>query len=133
VAATGPRRPRAGDTELAQRLLDPVATAQPGRVAPGVAAQWHRLAGLVAAARGDDPEFVEAELRAGISALEAFGAVGFRACAQEELARWLLAQGRPGDSEPLIEQAPATYEAIGATAWLRQLDSWQGAQSATHR
>jgi len=120
----------AGDTDLAQRLLAPVATAQPGRVAPGVAAQYHHLAGLVAAARGDDPQLVEAELRAGIAALDTFGAVGFRARAQEELARWLADNGRPDDSEQLIAQARATYQTIGATAWLHQLESWLGTRTA---
>jgi class 3 adenylate cyclase len=111
------------DVELAARLLAPVTEAQPGRVSPAVAAQWHRLRGLVAAARGDDPSDVEAELRAGIDALEAFGAVGYRAQAQEEFGRWLIGQGLPGDAEPLLDAARATYLAIGATGWLRRLDT----------
>jgi class 3 adenylate cyclase len=121
----------ANDTELAERLLNPVATAQPGRVAPGVAAQWHRLRGLVAAARGDDPQFVETELRAGIAALDAFGAVGHCARAQEELARWLVDQDRPGEADPLIEQARATYTDIVAVGWLSRLDSWQAERVAS--
>ncbi len=121
----------ANDTDLAQQLLEPVATAQPGRVAPAVAAQWHRLRGLVAAARGDDPLSVEADLRAGIAALEAFGAVGYRARAQEELAHWLLDQNRPSDAEQLIEQARATYTDIGAAGWLTQLDSRQAERTAS--
>jgi class 3 adenylate cyclase len=121
----------AGDTDLAERLLQPVATAQPGRVAPGVAAQWHRLRGLVAAARGDDPEFVEAELRTGIAALDTFGAVGHCARAREELARWLVDQHRPGEAEPLIEAARITYTAIGATGWLAEIDSWHAARTAS--
>ena len=113
----------AGDTELAERLLDPVTTAQPGRVSPGVAAQWHRLRGLVAAARGDDPEFTETEMRTGIAALDAFGALGYRARAQEELARWLVEQGRSDEAESFFEDARTTYTDIGATGWLTRLDT----------
>ena len=40
-----------GDLDLAERLIAPVATALPGRRPPAVAAQWHRLRGLLAAAR----------------------------------------------------------------------------------
>jgi class 3 adenylate cyclase/predicted ATPase len=118
----------AGDVDLADRLLHPVESARPGLVSPGVAAQWHRLRGLVSAARGDDPEFAEAELRIGIAALEAFGAVGFAAQAQEELARWLVDQVRPGDARPLVEAARAVYTAIGAHGWLGGLDGWAGAE-----
>ena len=115
----------AGDLELADRLLEPVATAQPGLVSPGVGAQWLRLRGLVGAARGADPSVVEADLRAGIEALGAFGAVGERARAQEELARWLVEQDRADDAEPLVASARATYADIGADGWLAQLDAWQ--------
>jgi tetratricopeptide (TPR) repeat protein len=115
----------AGDTDLAQRLLEPVSSAAPGIVSAAVAAHWHRLRGLLGAARGDDPDQVETELRAGVAALDAFGAIGHRACAQQELARWLVEQNRPGDAELLIEQARATYIDIEATGWLTQLDAWQ--------
>jgi hypothetical protein len=111
------------DIALAERLLAPVTNAQPGRVSPAVAAQWHRLRGLVAATRGDDPLQVEAELRAGIDALDTFGAVGYRAQTQEELARWLVDQGRPDEAKPLFDAARETYIAIGAVGWLARLDA----------
>jgi class 3 adenylate cyclase/tetratricopeptide (TPR) repeat protein len=114
----------AGDLDLAERLLRPVAAAQSGRVSAGVAAQWLRVRGLVAAARGDDPASVEADLRAGIAALDAFGMVGERARAQEELARWLVGQGRAGEADPLLAAARASYSEIGAPGWLAQLDTW---------
>ena len=115
----------AGDLELADRLLEPVATAQPGLVSPGVGAQWLRLRGLVGAAHGADPSVVEADLRAGIEALGAFGAVGERARAQEELARWLVEQNRADDAAPLVVAARETYAEIGADGWLARLDAWQ--------
>ena len=111
----------AGDTTLAERLLQPVSTAAPGIVSPAVSAHLHRLRGLLGAVRGDDPAEVEAELRAGLDALDRFGAVGLRARAAEELGRWLLAQDRPDDAEPLLESARTTYVELGATGWLAQL------------
>ena len=121
----------AGDHDLAALLLDPVETARPGRLSPAVAAQWHRLRGLVAAAGGDDPAFVETELLTGITALDTFGAVGYRARAQDELARWLLQQQRPVDAAPLLEAARTTYTEIGATGWLARLDDWDTSRHPT--
>ena len=121
----------AEDLDLADRLLQPVETARPGKVSPAVAAQWHRLRGLVAAARGGDPHFAETQMRAGIAALDAFGAAGYRAQAQEELARWLVTQHRPDDAQPLIDAARTTYNDIGATGWLARLDAWDTSQHST--
>jgi hypothetical protein len=90
----------AADLDLAERLLAPVTNALPGQRSPAVAAQWHRLRGLLAAARGDDPGFAETELRAGVDALAGFGAVGFHAQAQEELARWLTTEHREEEAAP---------------------------------
>ena len=64
-------------------------------------------------------------MRCGIDALAAFGAVGFHAQAQEELARWLVTQHRDAEATPLLDAARATYADIGATGWLTRLDTWQ--------
>ena len=112
----------AGDVEGAQRLLQPVATASPVLLTPVLAAQLANLRGLVAAARGDDPAAIEADLRAGVAGLDTFGAVGLAARAKEDLARWLAAQGRGDEAAELREQARATYQEIGAMGWLTQLD-----------
>ncbi len=116
---------RAGDLDLADRLLAPVTNALPGQRSPAVTAQWHRLLGLVSAARGDDPELAETEMRAGMDALAAFGAIGFHAQAQEELARWLATQHRDDEAAHLLAAARATYDEIGANGWLSRLDEWQ--------
>ena len=114
------------DLDLAERLLAPVSEALPGHRSPAVSAQWHRLVGLLAAARGDDPELAETEMRTGIDALAAFGAVGFQAQAQEELGRWLVTQGRPDEAEPLLDAARTTYAEMGASGWLARLEAWHG-------
>ena len=117
----------ANDVVRAEQILAPVESASSGIVSPGVDAQWHWMRGLVAALRGDNPNEVEAKLRKGIAALDKFGARGYRAQAQEDLARWLESQHRAGDAAPLIEDARTTYAEIGATGWLSRLNSWQAA------
>ena len=116
---------QARDLALAERMLTPVESAAPGIVSAAVAAQWHLLRGFTAALRGDRADEVERELRAGLDALDAFGAVGLLARGQESVARWLIDQGRPGDASPLMESARASYAQIGAVGWLQQLDSWE--------
>lgn len=113
----------ADDLALAGRLLDPVTSAPAGIVSPAVHAQYRRLLGLVGAARGDDPAGVEGDLRAGIAGLASFGAVGLRARAEEELGRWLAAQGRDDEAVPLLTSARATYDEIGATGWRARVDA----------
>lgn len=126
LAALGAR-----DLELAERLLAPVESIPPDQRSLAVAAQFHRLQGLAAAARGTDPAFAESEMRAGIAALDHFGARGYRAQAQVELARWLVAQHRPEDAAPLLDAARATYAKIGATGWLAKLDAWMAHRQST--
>ena len=116
-----------GDLDLAERLLAPVVSALPARRPAAVTAQWHRLRGLLAAARGDEPQTVEAAMRAGVDALAASGAVGFHAQAQEELGRWLVTQDRVDEAHSLLMTARATYADIGATGWLARLDAYQTA------
>ena len=113
----------AGDAPLATRLLEPVTTASEGIISAAVAAQFRYLLGSVGALRGDDPGQVEADLRAGTVALADFGAVGASARAEEELARWLIGQGRTQEAQPHIEHARAVYQDMGAVGWLHALDS----------
>jgi hypothetical protein len=90
---------------------------------PYLDAQRRRLTGLIGATRGVDPSGVEADLRAGVTGLAEFGAVGDAARAEEELARWLASQGRFAEAEPLFASARATYERIGALGWLAQMEA----------
>ncbi|HTY71834.1 MAG TPA: adenylate/guanylate cyclase domain-containing protein [Actinomycetes bacterium] len=114
----------AGDVALAERLLEPVTSASGGVLSAAVGAHLLNLKGLVAAARGDDPADVETDLRAGLAALGAFGAVGWAARAEEDLARWLAAQGHEAEAASRVERARETYREIGALGWLARLDAW---------
>ena len=112
----------AGDLDAADRLAHPVATAEPGRVPPVVAAQLLWLRGRIGAARGADEDGVESDLRAGVEAFADFGAVPRAARAAEDTGLWLLGRGRIDDAAPLLDQARTTYLAIGADGWLARLD-----------
>ncbi len=111
-----------GDPELAERLMEPV-TSKRASLPPYLDAHRLRLTALIGAARGDNPAEVEADLRAGIAGLASFGAVGDAARAEEELARWLVSQGRADEALPLLARVRATYQEIGALGWLAQMDS----------
>ncbi len=118
-----------GDLALAQRLMEPVTAATARAVPPQVAAQRDRLRGLIRAARGEDAPAVEADLRSGVAGLEAFGAVVDAARAKQDLAGWLISQGRPDEAGPWLEQARATYAQIGALGWLARMDAEVSATS----
>ena len=113
----------ADDVPLAERLLAPVEEAAPGTVPASVAALLPLLRGTTRAVRGDEPALVETELRESVAALDAFGAVAFRARAQEQLATHLAAHGRAAEAEELFELARTTYAEIGADGWLASLDT----------
>jgi class 3 adenylate cyclase len=123
----------ADEPDLSDSLLEPVSAALPAQRSPAVTAHWHRFRGLVAALRGDDPELAEREMRAGIDALDAYGAVGHAARAREELARWLVGQQRAAEAAPLVAAARSVYEEIGAAGWLATLDSWHAGTVALSR
>ena len=116
---------RAGNLDLAERLLAPVTTALPGQRSPAVAAQWHRLNGLLAAAHGDDPELAETEMRAGIEALDSLRRGRLPRTGPGGAGRWLVTQHRDEEAAPLLAAARATYDEIGANGWLSRLDEWQ--------
>lgn len=115
-----------GDADLAERLMEPVATAR-AALPPYLDAQRLRLRGLVRAARGGGPDRIEADLRAGVAGLASFGAAADAARAEEELARWLVSQGRVDEAESLLARVRASYEEIGARGWLAQLENWSRA------
>jgi tetratricopeptide (TPR) repeat protein len=108
--------------ELAQELLDPVVEAASGIVSPAVSAHLLNLRGVVGALRGDDAVQVEADLRAGVAALEQFGAIGLSARAEEDLGRWLVAQGRTTEGMAALDHARDIYRQIGAVGWAALLD-----------
>ncbi len=108
----------AGDLDQAQRQIAQLADVPPGRLLPLHRAQLLRMQGMLALHRGDDPEEL---LRAGIDALDQFGAVPDAARARHALGGWLAGQGRDTEATELLVAARATYTELEATGWLSEL------------
>ena len=111
----------AGDLPLARKLVSVVEDAQPGLVSTAVRAHLLVLRAVVVVQDAGDPVAVEADLVAGVTALDEYGSPPYRARAQEDLGNWLVAQGRYVDAQPYLEAARATYTQLNATAWLERM------------
>jgi tetratricopeptide (TPR) repeat protein len=114
------------DYATARELLRPVTDAPPTRHGPLLAAQLYRLRATIEAGDPDssaDPAAIEADLLAGIDALQAFGAVPHRGRAQATLGLWLTRHGRSAEAAPHLTAARETFTDLRAAAWLRDLDS----------
>jgi hypothetical protein len=103
-----------GRLEDAEALTKLLADQPPGIISPYLRAQLARANGMLAAARHEH-EGVEPSL---VSAIEDFRGLGYPywlARAQTDLAAWLIGQGRFGDAAPLLVEAGATLESLGAS------------------
>ena len=109
---------RAGNVDEAESVLALAAPLLGGRSRPITRAEHARLSGMIAAARGQDPE---EDLRAAETAHVAYGAPFLLARTRHELAAWLVSQGRGSEAAPLIEQARATYTQLRAAPHLEAL------------
>ena len=113
----------AEDLATAASLIEVVASAPPGLLTVPLRANLMILRALAAIRSDDEPDAMEADLRAGIAALDGYGAIPMRARAQEDLGSWLLAQGRTVEAQPVLDAARAAYRQLGAMAWLERLDA----------
>ena len=92
----------------------------PGHVPPYLRAQLARGRGLLAAASREH-DGVEADLTAGIDGLRSLGYRYWLARAQTDLAAWLLDHDRNDDAAPLLSDATATLESLGAAPALARV------------
>ncbi len=111
----------AGDLPAAAELVERVAS-EPGTLSVALRAYLAVFRGMLGARSGAEPTEVQQNLETGIAELGAYGAVPDKARAQEELGRWLLAQGRGAEGRQQLELARETYSRLGATAWVARLD-----------
>jgi tetratricopeptide (TPR) repeat protein len=115
-----------GEIAQARELLSVVFDVPPAHWSPYLAAVAVQLRGTVEAVdpwSTAEPAAIESDLLAAITALGEFGAVPDHARAHATLGRWLTGQGRAGDAEPHLEAARTVYEQLGATAWLREVET----------
>jgi hypothetical protein len=111
----------AGDTDLLdhlRRVLDEDGSSLPTGL------QGHRaLLGALEAERvGDGHDVAETAFLEAQRLYAAWGSPVHLARAQAAYGVWLERRGRLGEAEPLLKEARATYAALGAVAWLLELD-----------
>ena len=114
-----------GRPDAAGELLTLLSKQPPGQVPPYLRAQLARGQALVAAAEGEH-EGVEADLGNAIEGLRSLGYPYWLACAQTDLAAWLIARGREDEAAAVLREASATLGSLGAAPALtrvRRLDS----------
>jgi hypothetical protein len=69
-----------------------------------------------------DPKAVEASFVEALRHYQTWGSNVHTARAQAAYGAWLTRQGRLAEAEPLLNEARATYDALGAVAWIAELD-----------
>ncbi|MCW2706319.1 MAG: hypothetical protein JWM22_161 [Frankiales bacterium] len=109
---------RAGAIDEAASLLSLAEPLSGFRARTLTKAQRARLTGLVALARGEDPE---KDLRNAEHEFTTYAAPFYLACTRMELGSWLRSRGRESEAAPLLDRARAAFEELGATAYLREL------------
>ncbi len=109
------------DNAVALEALLNVLDQAKGLVPRGLVAHRHRVSGLLSR-RAGRPEEAEQHLRAAVDHFEAWGARGFLARTQAELAQLLRLQGRHEEAAALNERAREWLRAARAEGWLQELD-----------
>jgi len=110
---------QAGDLDMTARLLELAAPMLDGRSRQLIRGELPRLRGMLAIARGEDPE---ADLRAAEQEHEAYGAPYLLARTRLDLGRWLLGRGRTDEGRPLLARAREAFEQLGATPYVAEVD-----------
>jgi hypothetical protein len=108
-----------GDLDKAAELLAVPESLDPGDMTPLLEVNGLRLRARLDAARGDHAQ-VESRFRAAAARSREFDLPLYLALTQVEHAEWLEAQGRAGEAEPLLSEAAATFERLGAEPWLER-------------
>jgi class 3 adenylate cyclase/tetratricopeptide (TPR) repeat protein len=108
------------DAGKAEALIAFLEEAPPGRRAPFLEAQARRFRARLAA---DESQYAAAE-----SLFREVGLPFWLAVVLLERAELLARQGRPGDAEPLLDEAREIFERLEATPWLERAAQAVGAR-----
>jgi class 3 adenylate cyclase len=108
-----------GRFDDAGELIALLADRPPGHVPPYLRAQLTRGRALLAIAQ-DRHDEVQADLLEAIDRLRELSYPYWLAVAQTDLAEWLLSAGRADEAAPLLEEAQAKLESLGAAPALER-------------
>jgi class 3 adenylate cyclase/tetratricopeptide (TPR) repeat protein len=108
------------DVGKVEELLAAVEQLPPGQRPPFLQAQAARVRARLAAVRGDR-EGVEAGFKAAAGMLRELGIPFWLAVTLLEHAEWLAKDEDPQRAEPLLTEARALFERLGAQPWLERL------------
>jgi class 3 adenylate cyclase/tetratricopeptide (TPR) repeat protein len=117
-----------GRAQTAREVVSLLADQPPGHVPPYLRAQLARGRALTNWAAGE-PSEVEADLTAAIDGLRALGYPYWLACAQSDLAAWLIEQGRTDEAGVLLSEAVGTLDRLGAAPALERARALQDLSS----
>jgi tetratricopeptide (TPR) repeat protein len=112
---------RIDDLDKVQELLDLVGTLPPGQRTQFLDAQWTRFRARLDVKRGE-LEHVESRYKAAAGSFREISFPFYLAATLLDYGAWLTAEGRPSDAEPLLDEARAIFERLGAKPWLERLD-----------
>jgi hypothetical protein len=107
------------DESTVERLISFVAELPPSMRSPLLRASAARFSGLLAQRRGD-PRAAEERLVTAERELREIGAAFFLAQVLVEQAELLRSADRDDDATPLLVEATATFERLGAAPWLQR-------------
>lgn len=120
----------AGDLAAVGRLLAVADSTPPGLVTLGQRAHRLRFAALVAHRNGTAPfDEVVATMREAISLFDEWGAMPYRALAEDELGQWLVSADRREEGDVLLDAARSSFLRLGAHAWLDAADTRRASES----
>jgi hypothetical protein len=109
----------AGDIEACGWFLSTVEGWSPGSVTPFMRATTDRFRARLEPTSDE----TEGRLKRAAGLFRELGTPFYLACTLFEHGAWLVASARARDAEPLLAEARATFERLGATPWLERLDA----------
>jgi class 3 adenylate cyclase/predicted ATPase len=112
-----------GDRQAVDDLFGIIAQDKVNRLPTGFRAQGALLRARMGIADDLDATQVEQEFRTALTEAGVWNSAPTEARVQAEYGAWLVRQERAEEAEPLLAQARATFERLGAVTWLAQLET----------
>jgi predicted ATPase/class 3 adenylate cyclase len=110
-----------GDLAKVEELLEVIRSLPPGRRTLFLQAHSMRFEARLADLQ-DDPNEAERSCKAGVGLFRELAFPFWLAVTLLEYGEWLMARGRSRDGMPLVEEARAIFDRLGARPWLERID-----------